>query len=315
MDAKEFVPIRVSTLRGDLKIDFNVFVNIAGKQILYCRQGDSFEGKRIQRLKEKRLKKMYIYKDQESLYRKYLNQSIETAYTDSSNKPIETRAQVIQGAQQAAAEDVMDDPESRELYNVAKESSRKYVDFIMKETQAFRAIMQVENSEQSVSHHGVTVSTLALGMARHLDLQSSNPMGLLVLGCLLHDIEHHHTNINLARPLNALTKTELADYKTHPLRGAQRMQSNDFFDQIALNIILQHEETIDGSGFPSGLREKDTDALVLLASTANSYDRLVTFEGYKPKDALKSLLIDKVGLHPLKTLQALQEVLKAEKIV
>ena len=44
MDATEFLPIRVSTLRGDLKIPFSAYVKVAGKHICFCREGDSFEG-------------------------------------------------------------------------------------------------------------------------------------------------------------------------------------------------------------------------------------------------------------------------------
>ena len=78
MDAKEFVPIRVCTLRGDLKIDFDAFVQVAGKHILYLRKGDSFEGERLKRLKAKKLRKMYIRVEEEDLYRAYMNKNIET---------------------------------------------------------------------------------------------------------------------------------------------------------------------------------------------------------------------------------------------
>ena len=49
----EYVSIRTSTLRGDQRITFDVYVQVAGKQIHYLRQGDSFEGSRLARLKQK----------------------------------------------------------------------------------------------------------------------------------------------------------------------------------------------------------------------------------------------------------------------
>ena len=59
MDAKDFVPIRVSTLRGDLKINFDAYVKVNEKHILYLRKGDSFEGSRLKRLKDKKVRKMW----------------------------------------------------------------------------------------------------------------------------------------------------------------------------------------------------------------------------------------------------------------
>ena len=54
---QDFISMRVSTLRGDLKIDFDVYVKINDKMILYIRRGDSFEGPRLKRLREKKTKK------------------------------------------------------------------------------------------------------------------------------------------------------------------------------------------------------------------------------------------------------------------
>ena len=56
----DYVSIRVSTLRGDQKIEFNAYLKINEKMVLYLRQGDSFEGDRLKRLKEKKLRKRLL---------------------------------------------------------------------------------------------------------------------------------------------------------------------------------------------------------------------------------------------------------------
>ena len=140
----DYVSIRVSTLRGDQKIDFNAYVKINDKMILYLRRGDSFEGERLKRLKEKKLRKMYILNEEETSYRDYLQKNIETAYDNNSNKDIQTRADVIQGAQQANTEEVFENPENVECYNYAKDAAGKYVSFIMTNAEALQAVMKVE---------------------------------------------------------------------------------------------------------------------------------------------------------------------------
>ncbi|MGZ3722165.1 MAG: HD-GYP domain-containing protein, partial [Bdellovibrionales bacterium] len=106
--ADKYTPIRVASLRGDLKIPFDAYIFVAGKHILYCRKGSSFEGKRLERLKAKKLKKLFVKPEDEIPYRQYLEQSIDTAY--NAKGPIEMRAEVIQGFQQSAAEEFMEDP-------------------------------------------------------------------------------------------------------------------------------------------------------------------------------------------------------------
>lgn len=315
MDAKDFVSIRVSTLRGDLKIDFDAYVYVAGKHILYLRKGDSFEGERLQRLKKKKLRKMYIKPEEEMSYRKYMSQNIEMAYSNSPDRPIETRSEIIQGVQQAAAEDVMENPDSEAFYYVAKDGSQKFAEFIKKESKALESLLKIPNQDKSVSHHGVTVATIATGLATKLGLADQIPMNLLVLGCLIHDIEHQHTESPLSKRRSEMSTDEAATYELHPYNGASRVKDLNFYDKSVINIILQHEEFIDGSGFPKGTLENELDPLSILASTANSYDRLVSFYSMPPKDALKALLIENMGLHPLPQLQSLQNVLKENGIL
>ncbi len=314
MDAKDFVSIRVSTLRGDLKIDFDAFVKVAGKHILYLRKGDSFEGQRLQRLKEKKLKKMYIRPDEEPAYRKYMSANIEMAYDNNSERTIETRAEIIQGAQQAATEDVLENPESEAFYSVAKDSSGRFAEFIKAEQKSLAAMLKIPNTDQSVSHHGVTVATIAVGLAEKLGFAESQSLNLLVLGSLIHDIEHQHHPVPLNIAPKDRTPEDQALYELHPYNGAMRIKDLKFYDKTVINIILQHEEFIDGSGFPKKTREEDLDPMSLVVGTANSYDRMVSFFGMTPKEALKTLLIQKMGLHPLPHMQHLQAVLKDNQI-
>lgn len=324
MSAKEkkngsinFHPIRVSTLRGDQKIKFNAYLRINGKHLLYCRSGDSFEGPRLKRLKEKKLKKMYIVPDDESHYQNYIRKNLEEAYDNSQNKDILTRSEIIQGHQESIAEDIMENPQIEEYYNLAKDSSGKFRNFLLSNKDAVKAVLSVANSENSLAHHGVNVSTLAIGIAEKIGYvkEDHSLVDLMALGCLIHDIEHQYTGLNIAQKLETMDANELKLYSTHPLDGARRVQRLKHFDQIVINIIMQHEELIDGSGFPNGLSEKDVDPMVVIASTANAYDRLISLEKLSHKEALQALLVEKIGLHPLKQMKALQEILKEQKLI
>lgn len=310
-----FKPIRVSTLRGDLKIPFDVYIFVAGKHILYCRQGDSFEGKRLERLKAKKLKTMYVRPEDDVPYRQYLEQSIDTAYDNKAGKAIETRAEVIQGFQQAAAEEYMEDPLNEFTYRHVRSSVQRFVEFIKSEPMGTKAIMDLKNIDQSVTHHGVTVAALSVAITLENNLRDGQPLHLMALGCLLHDIEHFFSGMDLSRPLISFSDAELKEYKEHLLKGAQRLQAAPFVDGLVLNIIAQHDEHMDGTGFPKGLFERDMDPLVMISGVANAYDHLVCFENMNPKEALRTLLIGKMGKYPLGFLQNLQTVLKKHQII
>lgn len=308
------IPIRVSTLRGDQKIDFDSFVKINDKFILYLRKGDSFEGDRLKRLKEKKLKKMFILEGEETLYRDYLKRNIDTAFDPKSGKPIETRCEIVHGVQQTNAEEVMESPENEAAYSQAKDSAAKFVDFLNRESSAIGHVLKLDNPDANIAHHGVTVSTLSVALAGKLGLTDPKQLQLLSLGALLHDFEHFHSNATLQRKLSDFPAPELELYKKHPLNGAQKVQDKKHFDQTVINIIAQHEEYIDGKGFPQGLTEQKLDPLSVIVATCNALDRLVTFESVPKKDAVKSLMINSVGKYPLKHIQSLSEIINSQAL-
>jgi len=306
----DYVSIRVSTLRGDQKIDFNAYIKINDKMVLYLRRGDSFEGDRLKRLKDKKLKKMFILNDEETKYRDYLQKNIEMAYDERSGKDIHARAEIVQGQQQSNTEEVFEDPGNIESYNNTKDAAGKYVQFLLSNSKAVGAIMSITNEECNIAHHGVTVSTLSVALAQKLGITDSKKTQLLALGALLHDFGHHDSGVALNRPLTEFSKEEHVIYKNHASLGSQKVQDKKHFDQTVINIIAQHEECIDGSGFPIGARENQVDPLSIIVASANALDRMITFEKTPRTEAVKNLMIGQVGRHPLNHIQYLGEILK-----
>ncbi|PIS11546.1 MAG: hypothetical protein COT73_03395 [Bdellovibrio sp. CG10_big_fil_rev_8_21_14_0_10_47_8] len=309
----EYVPIRVSTLRGDQAIDFDAFLKINEKYILYLKKGDSFEGDRLTRLRAKKLKKMFILPEAEENYRNYLSRNIEMAYDKGSGKSLDSRAEIIQGNQQSNAEAVMENPADEVSYAEAKDAASKFVEFLSDESEALAKVMSIDNVDQNIAHHGVTVSTLAVALAKRLNVTDAKQLQLLSLGALLHDFEHFHSGLSIARPLKEFTEAEMKTYRSHPLEGARKVQDKKHFDQTVMNIIAQHEEYIDGKGFPNGLIETKIDPLALIVASANALDRLITFEGVAKKEAVKTLMISAVGRYPLNHIQLLGDIMATIK--
>ncbi|MEK6774047.1 MAG: HD domain-containing phosphohydrolase [Bdellovibrionota bacterium] len=305
----DYVSIRVSTLRGDQAIDFDAYIKINDKYILYLRKGDSFEGARLKRLKEKKLKKMFITPDVEEHYRNYLKKNIEVAYDNNSSKSIETRSEIIQGHQQSNTEMVFENPEDQACYNETKKSAGEYVQFLMANSQAVSSVLKIENTDKNVAHHGVSVATLSVALAQKLKVDPKL-ISLLTLGALLHDIGHHDSPVNIQRKLSEMSPEDLKLYKTHPSVGSARVRDKKHFDQLVIKIINEHEESLDGKGYPSGLRENQLDPLSIIVSAANTFDRMITFENIPRQDAAKTLMIEKVGAYPLTHLQFLSEIAK-----
>ncbi len=307
----EFVSIRVSTLRGNQKITFDTYVKINDKMILYLRRGDSFEGSRLQKLKEKKLKKMFIQPTDEGYYREYMRKNIELAYDNASLKDIQTRAEIIQGQQQSNIEDVFDSPAQAEAYLTAKGAAAKYVQFLLTNSTAVKAVMAIQNDDKSISHHGVSVATLSVSLAQKLGLTDTKNFQLMTLAALLHDFGHHDFSLYPRKKTSEMNVDEVTLYRTHAAAGAQKVQDKKHFDQLVLRVINEHEECLDGSGYPRGLVEKQLDPTSIIVSTCNVIDKFISFEGLSKDEACKKLMLESVGKYPLLHIQKLIEVVKS----
>lgn len=304
------ISIRVSTLRGDQKIDFDVFVKINEKMVHYLRRGDSFEGLRLKRLREKKLKNLHILVDDEANYRRYLKTNIESAYDPNSKRVFEARAEVIQGDQQSRVEEVFDHPENKAAYEDTKDATTRYVEFLLTHPLAIPTVLKIENSDKSLAHHGITVATLAVALSQKLKIIDPKLTQWLTLGSLLHDLGLHDSKFNFAQPVNLLSEEEKPIYRQHPHAGIDRLKNTSHFDPQVLKIINEHEECIDSSGFPRGLHENQQDPLSIIVASCNAMDRLLTFEGISKIEAPKKLMLEHVGKHPLDQIQILSEIVK-----
>jgi putative nucleotidyltransferase with HDIG domain len=133
--------------------------------------------------------------------------------------------------------------------------------------------------DEYTSRHSQNVAELSVKIAQQMGLGDAAILGLR-LGSLVHDIG------KIAIPSEILTKPrELnpAEYqliKTHVERGAEIFASMDFPWPI-LEMISQHHERLDGSGYPNGLR---SEAIVLEAriiAVADVFDSMASHRPYR----------------------------------
>ncbi|MGA2521991.1 MAG: HD domain-containing phosphohydrolase [Acidimicrobiales bacterium] len=133
-------------------------------------------------------------------------------------------------------------------------------DYIERLEQSFSAITEavttiVEIRDPYTAGHQRQVARLATAIARQLGLPEHTVKGIQV-AATLHDIGKIAVPIEiLARP-GHLTPAELEMVRTHPQTGAH-IVTNASFPWPVAEMILQHHERLDGSGYPRGLQGDD----------------------------------------------------------
>lgn len=120
--------------------------------------------------------------------------------------------------------------------------------------------------------HSLTVTLLSLMIARDIKLPPEL-ITALGMGALFHDIGRIDIPSKILMKQEPLTHAEQELYKLHCRYGVdigQRLK----LSPPALDVIREHHEMFDGSGYPGGFKGDEIKLLPRIVAIANHYDEL-----------------------------------------
>ncbi len=148
----------------------------------------------------------------------------------------------------------------------------------------------VEKRDPYTAGHQRRVAKLACAIARELNLDKGAIECLNIAG-ILHDIGKIYVPAEILSKPARLTQAEFDIVKEHPRIGAEILEPIEFPWPVA-QIILQHHERLDGSGYPFGLR---TDKILFEAkilSVADVVEAMMTHRPYRPAWSIDVVLTE-----------------------
>jgi HD-GYP domain-containing protein (c-di-GMP phosphodiesterase class II) len=301
-----YISIRASTLVASRKLAMDLYLPVSGRPVRYAVGGDSLDAERLFRLKTYKQKKIWIHETQEETYRNYLNEILDEAEKNSKLK-IEDRSEIVSSGAEVATEKILEKPEDKSTYLDGQSHFERFARFLQSCEGAVEHLLKLSQSstdEHIVHSARVAALSSALGAKWNL-LHQPKMRTALVTGAFLHDFDLERRGLARLDP-ERLNAEEKELWKKHPAEGARLLGDKDYVDQNVIEIILQHEEFPDGSGFPRGLKGKEMNKLALVVSLVNRFELHTLRHPGDPKAALKSLMVNEMGRFELAQLEDLK---------
>jgi putative nucleotidyltransferase with HDIG domain len=312
-----YVPIRLSTLRPKYDFDFNIYVSLSDKYVLYVKEGDDISGDRLQKLKEKKVRQLFIEDACEEKYQNFLDASLKGIADDDSLSD-DDKAEVAQGVASSAVEDMQENPQSEQAYHNAQTAAEGLVDVIAKNPTMLKTLFEKvrDSNSEPMTKHSVNVAFLALSLGEMCGLEFLKAKTLGLAG-LLHDIGRaqmpEDAQALFLKPYEEFSQDDWKIYKEHPTIGANMLQDKNYATQEVLDLIATHEEKSSGEGFPNKLQKLSLEQEIL--SLTACYDRMVTILGWDYKDALEEIQVNQLGNYDLELIQKFKKLLKAQGLM
>ena len=138
----------------------------------------------------------------------------------------------------------------------------------------------VEFRDPYTQGHEKGVAALGQALARKMGLSESDSEAIEVAG-LVHDIGKLAIPGEILSRPGALTDVEYSLIKEHARAGYEILSSIAFPWPVA-EIVLEHHERLDGSGYPRGLLGKDTLLAARVLAVADVVEAMAYHRPYRP---------------------------------
>lgn len=138
----------------------------------------------------------------------------------------------------------------------------------------------VELKDPYTSGHQRRVAQVACAIAKEMGL-SEEQVDATRLAGIVHDIGKISVPSEILSKPGKINETEFSLIKAHPQVGYDVLKTIEFPLPIA-QILLQHHEMMDGSGYPSGLRGKDILLEARILCVADVVEAMASHRPYRP---------------------------------
>ena len=138
----------------------------------------------------------------------------------------------------------------------------------------------VEMRDAYTAGHQKRVTELACKIAGEMNLTQDQQYGLRLAGGV-HDIGKIRVPSEILSKPGCITDLEFKLIKTHVQSGYDILKNIEFTHPIA-EMVLQHHERMNGSGYPRGLKETEILLEARILAVADVVEAIASHRPYRP---------------------------------
>lgn len=179
------------------------------------------------------------------------------------------------------------------MYEALQSSEAKYKQLSMTLLENLKQSIQafvntLEARDPYTAGHQRRVCDLAKVIALEMDLPEHDVEGIY-LAAAIHDLGKIHIPADILSKPSKLTDLEYQIIKMHPQTGYDILKNVEYPWPIC-DIILQHHERLDGSGYPNGLKGDDILMGARVLCVADTIEAMLSHRPYRTAMGIDTVL-------------------------
>lgn len=274
----EFCSVKINEIYSDTVAVFDYYLKLkSNRYIKIIHKGEKPDNKRLQTYEQNGAEFLYFKKQERSVYISYHNHLVREELKSSSHDSSRIMKAVKSTADKYLEEAITEGIRNN-LVDEGKAICQNMYEAAKSDKDLKKILTDFEELKPEEFSHSFLVSFFSTLICRGLDWAGTKTINTLVIGALFHDIGL------LQLPEDSMER------ETHPILGADAMKTLPGMNQGVLQIIEQHHERVNGSGYPLGLSGNRIYPLAKVVGLADEFASYIRKNGLSPKAALKGFV-------------------------
>ena len=143
------------------------------------------------------------------------------------------------------------------------------------------AIRHIKDASIYLEQHAMGMAVLGIHFAKAMKLSNAY-VEVITLGALLFDLGRFRLPAAMVAKTTKMTDSEFDLFRRHIQFGEQILQKCDGVPKAVYQMLSDHHEKIDGSGYPAGKQDQEISVYGKIAAIIDAYDAMTSEQPHKP---------------------------------
>ena len=288
----EFTQIKIDELYSGKPVLFDIFIQLNNNHyVKILHEGDTFNSDRINKYKEEKgIEFLYFKTRDRKKYLKFTNHLVKKM---AQEKIITGKVKVsmLKTASEKFLEEICTEGMEASVLDEGVAVCQNITNVIDGEGSLHLLLREFVDFDPRAVSHAFAITFFSSVILKQLKWNSKKTVDTMSLACMFHDLGKSKLSPEIIemRPQD-MNPEQLSEYKTHPHLGSDMLAKEKHIHSTIRQIIQQHHEYYDGTGFPGKLKGSQITNLAKIICLANDFVHVVTDNNLTPLDGVKKIL-------------------------
>lgn len=286
----KYCKIDIDVFRCGSELTYPIYLRLGNeKYVKITHAGSDLSRDRIIEFKKKGILFLYIEEENYPKYIEFYKKFREIVSNSDKAKNIQ-KVQVLHDFNNIILSNCSFEGYEEKDIVYLKDNLAKVVEFIKLDGNLLKYTYQWMTSKNNRLNHSMSLVCLCLLLAKEKGIEDSQLIEKLTVASFFHEIGMNKIPAHIqSKDIIYLTEEEFSVYKKHPILGADMLKGFNTISGEIIQIIEQHHERADGSGFPHKKSVSEINPIALIIGITDEFLHLIRLNDSN-KEKIKSAM-------------------------